>query len=144
MNEKIVVMNESDTIAHCLAQYTTIAVVGLSPKPHRESYGVSQVMQRAGYKIVPINPAAAGSDILGEKVFASLQEAALEHPIELVNVFRNSEDVPPVVADAIAVGAKAIWLQLGIVNDAAMQEAQKAGLLTVQNRCIKVEWARRR
>lgn len=137
-------MNEHDTMAQCLTQYKTLAVVGLSPKTHRESYGVSQVMQRAGYKIVPINPSAAGSEILGEKVYATLQEAAQVHPIELVNVFRNSDDVPPVVADAIAVGAKAIWLQLGIVNDVAMQEAREAGMLTVQNRCIKVEWARLR
>lgn len=137
-------MNESDTIAHCLTHFKIIAVVGLSPKPHRESYGVSRVMQDAGYKIVPINPAAAGTEILGEPVFASLQDAAKVHAIELVNVFRNSDDVPPVVDDAIAVGAKAVWLQLGIVNDAAMRTAHAAGLLTVQNRCIKVEWARRR
>ena len=137
-------MNELDTMAQCLTRFKSLAVVGLSPKPHRESYGVSQAMQRAGYQIVPINPAAAGTEILGEKVFASLQEAAKVHPIELVNVFRNSDDVPPVVADAIAVGAKAIWLQLGIVNDAALQRAREAGMLTVQNRCIKVEWARHR
>jgi predicted CoA-binding protein len=135
-------MTEHDTMAQCLTRFKTLAVVGLSPKPHRESYGVSQVMQRAGYKIVPINPSAAGTEILGEKVYASLQEAAQAHSIELVNVFRNSDDVPPVVTDAIAVGAKAVWLQLGIVNDVALQRARDAGMLTVQNRCIKVEWAR--
>jgi uncharacterized protein len=134
---------ELASITACLTQSRTIAVVGLSPKPHRESYTVSQVMQRAGYTIVPVNPAAAGTQILGQTVYASLQEAAAVQAIDLVNVFRNSDDVPPVVQDAIAVGAKAIWLQLGIVNDAAMACAAAAGLVTVQNRCIKVEWAKR-
>ena len=135
-------MTESQAIDACL-RFATIAVVGLSPKPHRESYSVSAVMQRAGYRIIPINPAAAGQTILGEVVYATLQEAAQHHAIELVNVFRNSDDVPPVVDDALAAGAKAVWLQLGIVNDEAMARAAAAGLVTVQNRCIKVEWARR-
>jgi predicted CoA-binding protein len=137
-------MTESESIEACLTRFKTIAVVGLSPKPHRESYTVSAVMQQAGYRIIPINPAAVDQTIFGERVFASLQEAALHQPIELVNVFRNANDVPPVVDDALAAGAKAIWLQLGISYPEAMARAQSAGLVTVQNRCIKVEWARRR
>jgi predicted CoA-binding protein len=136
-------LTASQAIAACLSRFKTIAVVGLSPKPERTSHEVAAVMQRAGFRIIPIHPGAAGGTILGEKVYANLTEAAKDHPIELVDVFRNSEDVPPVVDEAIAVGAKAVWLQLGIVHDAAMAKARSAGLITVQNRCIKVEWARR-
>ena len=130
-------LTESETIRTILQRFRTVAVVGLSPKPHRDSYGVAHYMQQAGWKIIPINPAA--SEILGEPAYPSLQAAAKDHPIELVDVFRNAADVPPVVDDAIAVGAQAIWLQLGIVHDAALARARAAGLLTVQNRCLKVD-----
>jgi uncharacterized protein len=136
-------LTESQAIEACLTRFKTIAVVGLSPKPERTSHAVARVMQHAGFRIIPIHPGAAGGTILGERVYANLKEAAKDHPIELVNVFRNSEDVPPVVDEAISVGAKAIWLQLGIVHDAAIAKAQAAGLITVQDRCIKIEWARR-
>ena len=127
------------TMAHILAHYRTVAVVGLSPKPHRDSYEVSQYMQAHGWRIIPINPNA--SQILGETVYPTLAEAARHHTIELVNVFRNSADVPPVVTQAIAIGAKAIWLQLGVAHDEAAQEARAAGLYVVQNKCLKVEHA---
>lgn len=136
-------MTEVQDIAWILNHCKTIAVVGLSPKPHRESFGVSKIMQAKGYRIIPVNPNA--DTILGEKVYRSLAEAAQHEQIDLVNVFRNSEDVPPVVDEAIAIRAKAVWLQLGIVNEPAMQLAREAGLRTVQDRCIKVEhayWAR--
>lgn len=122
-----------------LANAKTIAVVGLSDKPDRASYGVAQYMQRAGYKIIPVNPQLKGP-VLGEQPVASLHD--ITEPIDIVDIFRRSEDVQPVVADAIAVGAKAVWLQLGIVNDAAVAEAEAAGLEAVQDKCLKVEHAR--
>jgi len=138
-------MPEDRTIRHIFASCKTIAVVGLSPKPHRASFDVSRYMQAHGWRIVPINPvaAASGITILGEKVYATLLEAAQHEKIDLVNVFRNSEDVPPVVNEAIAVGAQAVWLQLGIVNDLAVEKAQAAGLNVIQNKCLMVEHALR-
>jgi predicted CoA-binding protein len=136
-------MTQTDNIHHILRHCRTVAVVGLSPKPHRASFEVAQYMQTHGWRIIPINPVAAASDtqILGEKVYATLAEAAQHEKIELVDVFRNSEDVPPVVAEAIAIGAQAVWLQLGIVNDQAIATAQAAGLRTVQDKCLLVEHA---
>lgn len=128
------------TMADILNRYRTVAVVGLSPKSHRDSYDVAQYMQSQGWRIIPINPNA--SSILGETAYPSLQEAARHHPIELVNVFRNSAEVPPVVNDAIAVGAKAIWMQLGVVHEESAQQARDAGLAVVQDKCLKVEFRR--
>ncbi len=127
-------------VAHILQHCRTVAVVGLSPKPHRDSFRVSRYMQAHGWRIVPINPLV--SEVLGEKAYPSLLEAARHERIELVNVFRNSEDVPPVVDAAIAIGAQAVWLQLGIVNDASIALARSAGLVTVQNKCLMVEHRR--
>ncbi len=134
-------LTEAQTIAELVAKPLTVAVVGLSPKPHRDSYGVAQYMQAHGWRILPINPNA--SEILGEKAYATLTEAAQHEHIDLVNVFRNSEDVPPVVDEAIAIGAPAIWLQLGIAHEVAAAKARAAGLRVVQNKCLKVEHARR-
>lgn len=129
-----------DTVAHILDTYRTVAVVGLSPKPHRDSFEVARYMQSQGWRIVPINPNAAA--ILGEKAYPSLREAAMHERIGLVNVFRNSADVPPVVDDAIAIGATAVWLQLGIVHEASAALARQAGLLVVQDKCLLVEHRR--
>ena len=123
-----------------LSQPRTVAVVGLSPKPHRDSFGVAQYMQAQGWRIVPINPNA--SEILGEKAYATLTDAARDHRIELVDVFRNSADVPPVIDEAIAIGVPAVWLQLGISHDAATAKARAAGLLVVENRCLMVDHRR--
>jgi predicted CoA-binding protein len=131
----------ADPIDRCL-DCLTIAVVGLSPKPHRDSYRVSQYMRARGYRIVPINPNA--SEVLGEKAYASLTEAAAHERIGLVNCFRNSEDIPPIAAQAIAIGAKGLWLQIGVVHDAAAAQAQAAGLAVVQDRCLMVEHRVRR
>ncbi len=119
----------------------TIAVVGLSPHPHRASFDVSRYMQAAGYRIIPVNPnvAAEGGEILGEKAYATLMDAAQHEKIELVNCFRNSVDIPPVVDEAIAIGAKAVWMQLGISNAAAAAKAEAHGLLVVQDQCIKID-----
>ena len=136
-------MTDLDSITKILATCRTVAVVGLSPKAHRASFDVSRYMQVHGWRIVPVNPLAAGQTILGETVYATLQEAAQHEKIDLVNVFRNAEDVPPVVTDAIAIGAPALWLQLGIRHDAALERARAAGMLVVQDKCLKVEHAMR-
>jgi uncharacterized protein len=124
-----------------LNNYRNIAVVGLSPHPHRASFDVARAMQAVGYRIIPVNPnvAADGGEVLGEKAYASLTEAAQHEKIELVNCFRNSEDIPPVVDEAIAIGAKAVWMQLGITNAAAAAKAEAHGLLVVQDHCIKID-----
>lgn len=132
-------MTETQAIAHILSQPRTVAVVGLSPKEHRDSYRVAQYMQAQGWRIIPINPNAA--EILGEKAYPSLSEAAQHHSIELVNVFRNSADVPPVVDESIAIGAQAVWLQLGVVHEAAAAKARAVGLMVVQDKCLKIEHA---
>ncbi len=124
-------------IPYILNNCLTIAVVGLSPKPHRASFDVSRYMQAAGYRIIPVNPNAI--EVLGEKAYATLQEAAQHEKIELVNCFRNSEDIPPIIEDAIAIGAKAVWMQLGVANAAAAAKAEAAGLLVVQDRCLKID-----
>jgi predicted CoA-binding protein len=129
--------SETKTVAHILEHYRSVAVVGLSPKLHRDSYGVAAYLQARGWRIIPINPNA--SEILGEKAYASLTEASRHETIELVDVFRNSDDVPPLVDEAIAIGAKAVWLQLGIRNEKAAAKARQAGLYVVQNRCIKID-----
>ncbi len=136
-------MSQTDAIRHILTSYRTVAVVGLSPKPHRASYDVSRYMQAQGWRIIPVNPvaAASGTTILGEKIYATLIDAARHEKIELVNVFRHSDDVPPVAAEAIAIGAQALWLQQGIENEAAASAARAAGLQVVQNKCLMVEHA---
>ena len=126
-----------ERIARILGDCRTIAVVGLSPKPHRASFDVSRYMQAAGYRIIPVNPNA--TEVLGEKAYATLHEAAQHEKIDLVNCFRNSEDIPPVVDEAIAIGAKAVWMQLGVTHAAAAAKAQAAGLLVVQDHCLKID-----
>jgi uncharacterized protein len=113
----------------------TIAVVGLSDKPDRTSYMVSEAMQAKGYRIIPVNPNA--DTILGEKSYARLRD--IPEPVDIVNVFRRSEHTPPVAEEAVAIGAKALWLQLGIANEEAASIAKDGGLFVVMDRCIKVE-----
>ncbi|WP_397412043.1 CoA-binding protein [Polaromonas sp.] len=127
----------ADRLPHILTHCRTIAVVGLSPKPHRASFDVARYMQGQGYRIIPVNPNA--TEVLGEKAYASLTEAAQHEHIDLVNCFRNSEDIPPIVAEAIAIGAQAVWMQLGIRHPAAAARAEAAGLLVVQDRCLMVD-----
>ena len=131
----------AERMPYILNHCRTIAVVGLSPKPHRASLDVARYMQAAGYRIIVVNPvvAAAGGQVLGEKAYASVLEAARHEKIDLVNCFRNSEDIPPVVDDAIAIGAKAVWMQLGISHPQAAAKAEAAGLLVVQDHCLKID-----
>ncbi|RAP78694.1 CoA-binding protein [Paenibacillus montanisoli] len=125
-----------DEIKRILEESTVVAVVGLSDKPDRTSYMVSQAMQAKGYRIIPVNPAGADT-ILGEKNYASLKD--IPFPVDIVNVFRRSEHTPPVAEEAAAIGAKTLWLQLGIANDEAAAIAQAGGVQVIMDRCIKVE-----
>lgn len=119
-------------IKNLLTCVKTIAVVGLSPKPDRPSFGVARALQRFGYRIVPVRPAT--DTVLGEKCYASLKD--IPFPVDLVDVFRASEFVPQVVAETLAVGAPAIWLQDGVIHEEAAQQARVAGLIVVMDRCI--------
>lgn len=118
-----------------LRSVKTIAVVGLSSKRMRPSYGVSEYMQRAGYRIIPVNPAE--TEVLGEKAYPDLDSIPV--PVDLVNIFRRSELVPPVVDAAIRIGAKAIWMQEDVVNEEAAEKARAAGLMVVMDRCVLKE-----
>lgn len=127
-----------DEIRTFLQKMKHIAVVGLSPKPDRPSFGVAQVMQDAGYRIIPVHPGA--SEILGEKAWPDL--ASVPDAIDLVDVFRKAEDVDAVVDEAIRLKLPAIWIQLGIINEAAAERARAASMFVVMDRCLKVEWRR--
>jgi predicted CoA-binding protein len=129
------VMSESSAIAELLRTAHTIAVVGLSDKRWRPSYGVSEYMQRAGYRIIPVNPGVG--EVLGEKCYPTVE--AVPEPIDIVNIFRRSEAVPEIVDAAIRIGAKAIWMQEGVAHEAAAARARGAGLLVVMDRCLLKE-----
>ena len=117
----------------------TIAIVGLSNKEERTSYQIARFLQERGYRIIPVNPLLAGEIILGEKVYASLQE--IQEPIDIVDIFRRSEFLPEVAADFLQTQAKVFWAQLGIANEAAANKLQSANRKDiVMDRCIKIEW----
>jgi predicted CoA-binding protein len=118
-----------------LRKYKTIAVVGLSNNPMRPSHGVSEYMKHQGYRIIPVNP--GHSEILGEKAYRTLED--IPEPVEIVNIFRRSDQVGPVVDSAIKVGAKVVWMQEGIENEEAAEKARAAGLEVVMDRCILKE-----
>lgn len=128
----------ADPILEILKKYKNIAVVGLSSNPLRPSYEVTQYMQECGYRIIPVNPNE--TEVLEEKSYARLED--VPEKVEVVNVFRRAEDVPPVAESAIAVGAKVLWMQLGIENAAAAERARDAGLIVVEDACILVEHRR--
>jgi predicted CoA-binding protein len=123
-----------------LRKYQRIAMVGLSGNPYRPSHFAAIYMLAEGYDIIPVNPRE--TEILGRKCYPSLTAAAKDHVIEIVDIFRNPKDVPPIVEEAIAIGAKVVWMQLGITHDAAAQRAIDAGLDVVMDRCVKLEHAR--
>jgi len=114
-----------------------IAVVGASPRPHRPSHGVMRYLQRHGYRAIPVNPFAAGGTILGERCYGALDE--IGEPVDMVDVFRRSEAVGAVVDQAIAVGAKIVWMQLGVVDAAAAARAEARGVKVVMDRCPAIE-----
>jgi len=128
-------MSDSSSIANLLRTAHTIAVVGLSDKRWRPSHGVSEYMQQAGYRIIPVNPAL--SEVLGEKSYPDVR--AVPEAIDIVNIFRRSEFVPEIVEEAIRVGAKAVWMQEGVVHERAAKRAREAGLVVVMDRCLLKE-----
>lgn len=129
---------ESDAaIKALLEDVKTIALVGASANPARDSHGVMAFLLRQGYRVIPVNPGLAGQQLLGEEVVASLSDIRV--PIDLVDIFRNSEAAGAVVDEAIAAGAKAVWMQLGVVNPKAAARAEAAGLRVVMNHCPKIE-----
>jgi len=130
---------DGDPITKILRESKTIAVVGLSSNPMRPSHGVTEYMRGAGYRIIPVNPNE--TEVLGEKSYARLED--VPEKIDIVNVFRRAEEVPPVMESAIRIGAKVVWMQLGIENDEAAERAQAAGLVVIEDACILVEHRKR-
>ncbi|WP_374632965.1 CoA-binding protein [Ferrovibrio sp.] len=129
-----------DFIRAILRETRVIAMVGASPNWNRPSYFAMKYLQAKGYRVIPVNPREAGKEILGEKVYADL--ASIPVKVDMVDCFRNSDSIPPIAEDAIKIGAKVLWMQLGVRNDEAAARAEDAGLKVVMNRCPKIEYGR--
>ena len=129
-----------DYLRGILRRTKVIAMVGASPNWNRPSYFVMKYLQSKGFRVIPVNPRALGEEILGEPVVASLIDIAV--PVDLVDVFRTSDAAPAIVEDAIKIGAKAVWMQIGVRHDEAAARAEAAGLDVVMNRCPKIEYSR--
>jgi uncharacterized protein len=127
-------------IRDILAQHRIIAMVGASPNTSRPSYFAMKYLKQKGFTVIPVNPGQAGKDILGERAYASL--ADLKQPVDIVDIFRSSEAALGVTREAIRIGAKVVWMQLGVRNDEAAKLAEDAGLRVVMNRCPKIEYGR--
>ncbi len=126
-----------------LRKYRNVAIVGVSANPYRPSHFVAIYLQAEGYNIIPINPGLAGQMLLGKHVYASLTEAKeAGETIDIVDVFRKPESIPPIVDEAVKIGAKVLWLQLGITSEYAHKKSEEAGVIFVENRCMKIEHAR--
>jgi predicted CoA-binding protein len=132
--------NDVQALRRILKTCTTIAVVGLSAEWHRPSYFAAKYMQSHGFKIVPVNPRYAGTPVLGETCYASLGDIPFK--VDMVDVFRRAEDVLPIAEQAVQIGARCLWQQLGVANPEADALARHAGLDAVSNRCVKIEHAR--
>ena len=130
--------DDISTLRRILRECHTIAVVGLSAEWHRPSYFAAKYMQQHGYRVVPVNPRY--DQVLGERCFATLNDIGF--PVDLVDVFRRTEDVAPIAAQAVAIGARCLWQQIGVVNEEAAALARAAGLDSVTDRCVKIEHAR--
>lgn len=129
-----------DYIRDILNSHKSFAVVGASANTVRPSYFVVKYLLDKGYQVIPVNPGKAGQELLGQRVFASLQD--IEQPVDVVDIFRNSEAALGITKEAIEIGAKVVWMQLGVRNDEAAALAEAAGLKVVMNRCPKIEYAR--
>ncbi|MDA0225066.1 MAG: CoA-binding protein [Proteobacteria bacterium] len=133
-------LEDIETLRRVLGENRTLAVVGLSADWYRPSHFAAKYMQEHGYRVIPVNPRYAGKEILGERCYASLRE--IPDKVGIVDVFRRSADVGPIADEAIAIGARVLWQQIGVTNAEAAARARDAGLDTVQNRCVKIEHAR--
>ncbi len=131
---------DDKVIKKILREVRTIAAVGLSANDMRPSYFSALYLLNKGYRVIPVNPRYVGRDILGQTVLASLDD--LDEPPDMVQLFRKSDEVPPLVEDAIRIGAKVIWMQLGVRHDEAARRAEQAGLQVVMDRCPKIEYGR--
>jgi predicted CoA-binding protein len=127
-------MNNID-IDSVLTQYRTVAIIGASADPQRPSYRVADFLQKEGYRIIPVTPKSG--EILGEKVYPDLSSIPI--PVDVVDIFRRTQEIPPVVEEAISIGAKAVWMQEGLINEEAAEKAKKAGLIVVMDRCMRKE-----
>jgi predicted CoA-binding protein len=127
----------AEYLASILREVKTIAMVGASPSPAKFSYGVLRVLHETGYDMIPVNPAEAGGEIRGLPVYASL--SAIDRPVDMVEIFRSSAEAYPITEEAIKIGAKVVWMQIGVRNDEAARLAEAAGLRVVMNRCPKIE-----
>ena len=133
-------LRDDEEIAELLTGARTIAMIGASDRPDRASYGVMKFLQGHGYRVIPVNPTITGEHVHGEYVWRDLAQVGV--PIDIVDIFRNSEAAGEAVDEAIAAGAKAVWMQLGVVNRDAAERAEAGGLKVVMNRCPKIEIAR--
>lgn len=133
---------ENDEIRHVLQDLHTWAVVGCSPDPRRDSHEVAGFLQRVGKRVIPVYPGE--EEILGERVYPDLASLPADAGVEVVDVFRRSEQAGLHVDEAIELGAKAVWLQLGVIDEAAARRARDAGLIVIMDRCPKIEWPRLR
>jgi O-acetylhomoserine (thiol)-lyase len=140
MNETAPLNYPDAKLTRILGSVKTIAMVGVSSNWNRPSYFVMKYLQSKGFRVIPVNPGLAGQELMGEKVYSSLKD--IPDAIDMVDVFRNSDAVPPIVDDAIAIGAKVVWMQLGVRNDAAATKAEAAGIEVIMNRCPKIEFGR--
>lgn len=131
-------MEDIETLRRILERNRTIAVVGLSASWFRPSFFAAKYLKDHGYRIIPVNPAYG--EVLGQRCYPSLEE--IPEPVDVVDVFRKPEDVPPIVEDAIRIGAKVVWMQIGVIHEPAAERARGAGLEVVMNRCMKIEHAR--
>jgi predicted CoA-binding protein len=128
------------TIRDILQRVRTIALVGASANPGRPSFGVMRYLLSKGYRVIPVNPGLAGQDLLGQRVHAALRD--IPGPVDMVDIFRATDAVPGIVEEAIAIGAKVVWMQLGVRHDAAAAKAEAAGIDVIMNRCPAIELER--
>ena len=131
-----------ETIRTLLEEYETWAVVGCSPEPRRDSHRIAGLLQSRGKRVIPVNPAVTPGEIHGERVYASLHDLPGDAQVDVVDIFRRSDQAGAHVDEAIAIGARAVWMQLGVVDCAAAARAVEAGLLVVMDRCPAIEWRR--
>lgn len=131
-------MTDVETLRRILKEHRTVAVVGLSAKWYRPSYFAAKYLIDHGYRVIPVNPGQ--QEILGQRCYPSLE--SIPEPVDVVDIFRRPGDVPPVVDSALAIGAKVVWMQIGVIHEAAAEKARAEGLDVVMNRCMKIEHAR--